>query len=480
MVKRKDSRKAKKKQPQRPLNGQTLRDAVAWAVDQRIFAHLKAHGNTTWQVADLILLAVVWVWSNDATLTGAFAEAHRWSLDVLERAAVRTYRGLLKALVTWTASLLPPLRNHLHRLMEQHGGSHWRVGRWVPLAVDGSRISVPRTKGNEKAFCAPEFGKSRTAEYRRKKRAKGKRQRQGARRTRRIRPATPVKPQIWITLLWHMGLQMPWSWKMGPSNASEREHFRDMVDTHEFPKKTLFCCDAGFTGYGLWKALGDAGHGFLIRVGANVKLLRKLGYVRECASAGIVYCWPDEAARRGQPPLVLRHLRLRVGRCLMHLVTNVLDEKSLSVADAIRLYGLRWGVELQFRTVKQTFGRRKLRSRTPARAYVELDWSLVGLWLIQLFAVKAQVEIGEVPEHCSVAMAIQVVRETCRRWWERPEEAFPTRLRSALKETYTHHSSRKARYRPDYKDKPKAGTPVIREATAWHKAKLKKNFSMAA
>jgi hypothetical protein len=399
---------------------------------------------------------------------------------VLGKAAVDTYRGLLDALVTWTASWLPLLLGHLHRLMEQHGDGHWRVGRWVPLAVDGSRISVPRTKDNEKAFCAPEFGKSRMAEYRRKKRAKGKQGRQGRQGRRRTRPATPIKPQIWITLLWHMGLQMPWSWKMGPSNASEREHFRDMLDTHEFPEKTLFCCDAGFVGYGLWKALGDAGHGFLIRVGANVKLLRKLGYVRECASAGIVYCWPNEAARRGQPPLVLRHLHLRVGRCLMHLVTNVLDEKSLSVADAIRLYGLRWGVELQFRTVKQTFGRRKLRSRTPARAYVELDWSLVGLWLIQLFAVKAQLEIGEVPEHCSVAMAIQVVRETCRRWWERPEEAFPTRLRSALKETYTHHSSRKARYRPDYKDKPTAGTPVIRDATKWHKTKLKENFSMAA
>ena len=65
---------------------------------------------------------------------------------------------------------------------------------------------------------------------------------------------------------------------------------------------------------------------------------------------------------------------------------------------------------------------------------MELDWSLVGLWLVQLFAFEEQREIEEIPEHCSVAMAIQVVRETLRRWWERPEQAFATKLQGATKE----------------------------------------------
>lgn len=465
MAKRKDSRKTLRKSKQ-PINGETLRAAVAWAVDRQIFAHLKLHGNTTWQVVDLILLAIVWVWSNDATLTGSFVEAHRWSVDVLGRAAVTSYQGLMKALVTWTASWLPLLWDRLHRLMEEQGGKHWRVGLWLALAVDGSRVSVPRTKENEKAFCAPNYGNSQAARYRKKK------------RKRKRRKTQPVKPQIWLTLLWHMGLQMPWSWKTGPSYAAERDHFREMLGTQPFPKNTLFCCDAGFTGYELWKAMSDAGHSFLIRVGANVTLLCKLGYVRE--RAGIVYCWPDAAARKGQPPLVLRHLRLRVGKCLMHLVTNVLDEKALTNDEAVRLYQLRWGVELQFRTVKQTFGRRKLRSRTPERASVELDWALLGLWLIQLFAIKEQLEIGAIPEHCSVALAIQVVRETFRRWWERPDEPFASKLQGATKDNHRRHRSKKARYCPDYKDKPAAGSPVIRTATPWHKARIKQGFGVAA
>ncbi len=100
--------------------------------------------------------------------------------------------------------------------------------------------------------------------------------------------------------------------------------------------------------------------------------------------------------------------------------------------------------------------------------------------MIQLFAVKEQREIGEIPDHCSVALALQVVRETFHRWWERPKEAFATKLQSATKQKYTHHSSRKARYSPNYKDKPAAGKPVIRKATPWHKTKLKMTLAKAA
>ncbi len=172
--------------------------------------------------------------------------------------------------------------------------------------------------------------------------------------------------------------------------------------------------------------------------------------------------------------LVLRLLRLKVGTCTMHLVTNVLDDKRLTLQDAIRLYQLRWGVELQFRNMKQTFGRRKLRSKTPDRALVELDWSLLGLWMIQLFAVKEQIEIGEVPEHCSVSLAIQVIRTTFQRLSERPDQDFWEQLQSATKDQYKRKASKKARYRPHNKDKPKAGEPKVRLATREHKALLKR------
>jgi hypothetical protein len=107
-----------------------------------------------------------------------------------------------------------------------------------------------------------------------------------------------------------MGLRLPWSWKMGPSDSSERGHFQEMLIHQSFPENTLFCGDAGFTGYDFWMSIMDHGHHFLIRVGANVRLLTKLGYyARECNR--IVYVWPESAARKKQPPLVLRLIHLK-------------------------------------------------------------------------------------------------------------------------------------------------------------------------
>jgi len=108
--------------------------------------------------------------------------------------------------------------------------------------------------------------------------------------------------------------------------------------------------------------------------------------------------------------------------------------------------------------------------RAPDRAYVELDWSLLGLWIIQLFAAKEQIEIGEVPQQCSVSLAIHVARTTFQRWSERPveEEAFTLRLQLAIKDPYQRTRSKQAGYHPNYKEQPSAGKPVLVRATNKH------------
>src|SRR5262249_59135216 len=140
-------------------------------------------------------------------------------------------------------------------------------GGWVPIAFDGSRSTAPRTKSNEQAFCAAHYGKGKTARYRKKK-TKGMRRKKNQRN-----PAQPQEPQTWITLLWHMGLRLPWSWRLGPSDSSERAHVMDMLRTEAFPPHTLFCGDAGFCGYPLWACVLAQHRHFLVRVGSNVGLL---------------------------------------------------------------------------------------------------------------------------------------------------------------------------------------------------------------
>ena len=280
---------------------------------------------------------------------------------------------------------------------------------------------------NEQAFAIKNYGHGRKAQQRCKWKNK-------KRRSKRI--SEPVKPQIWLTLIWHMGLKLPWCWRTGPSTASERGHLLELLAMAVFPSCTLFCGDAGFVGYEFWSSIAGHGHSFLIRVGANVHLLKNLGAARQ--SHGIVYLWPSEAARKRQPPLVLRLLTFQGPRGKVYLVTNILSDRELSAQQAGQLYRLRWGVELQFRTFKQTFRRSKLRSHTADNALVELHWSLVGLSLVQLFAVKEQIKVDSPPEQSSVALALSAIQDAMRNWSRmvRDPVALSRQLRAAKRDEY--------------------------------------------
>jgi hypothetical protein len=427
-----------------------LHRALDWALDTHLFAHLTPHRNTSWTFPHLILLILLWVWSERHTLTGAFQHARQLGQALLGKIILKSYPGFIDAVTTWTSTLMPLLWACLQKRMEAVGGAYWRMGSWLPLAVDGSRTTTPRTKKNEAALCPRRLGQGSTAKSRRKWKDKRRRQKK----------LTPVHPQIWMTLLWHMGLKMPWAWQEGPSNSSEREHLMQLLETQKFPEKTLFCGDAGFVGYDLWQAMAQRGHHFLMRVGSNIRLLRNLGDTR--VHGDLVHLWPRAVAAKNQPPMALRLLKFQIGRRVMYAVTNVLAERDMTAVQAKKLYQARWGVEVQFRSLKQTFGRGKLHSRTPNRAYGELAWSLLGLWLIQLLTASEQIPAGVGPERSSVSVAIQVVRDAMAPG--RPSGLKPA-LRGAVKDTYQ-RGSKKARYRPKTKDKPSAGKPKVVMASA--------------
>jgi len=212
-------------------NQDDLQQALQWFLTDEIFVDLKVHGNTKWRPQLLAALALSWVFSDKAALTDAFADAQRWSIRLFSGVALTTYQGMALALGTWTSTWMPRLWQQVQRLMEQIGGRFWRIGKWLPLAVDGSRGDLSRTRANEARFCAKNYGRGKTARYRKKK-SKGMR-----RKRNRKAPAQPPAPQMWITLLWHMGLRMPWSWQLGPSDSSERHHLCEMLKEQSFPKK---------------------------------------------------------------------------------------------------------------------------------------------------------------------------------------------------------------------------------------------------
>ena len=181
----------------------------------------------------------------------------------------------------------------------------------------------------------------------------------------------------------------------------------------------------------------------------------------------IVYCWPDEAMRKKQPPLVLRLLRFHDGRGEVYLVTNILDDKELTAEQASLIYRGRWGIELQFRSLKQTYGRAKLRARTPEIAEIELHWSLLGLTMLQLLAMKEQTRAGEPADKTSIAAVLRIIRSMIADPSETrpPSASLPSRLRNATTDSYQRRSKKQSRNYPRRKNEPWTGPPIILTAT---------------
>ena len=325
------------------------------------------------------------------------------------------------------------------------------------FAGDGSRVALARSESLEATFAPPR--RRTSAAHRKKAAAWGTPKTQAAASRQKKAPS----PQLWLTVLWHVGSGLPWAWRTGPSGASEREHLLALVP--ELPAQVLIVADAGFVGYDFWQTLLTAGHHFVIRVGANVRLLRQLGWTREYAQ--VVYLWPDQAAQKQQPPLVLRLVVVQDGKQPVYLVTD-LPKGRLSDRQVATSSGARWGVEVFFRTFKQTFGCRKLRSRSARNAHLELEWALVGLWGVCLLGARELHASGQDPTRLSPAAALRAFQGTLREYRVRPETQADTlwaQLRFAHLDDYQRRSSKTSRAYPRKKHRTSTGIPQITRAT---------------
>jgi hypothetical protein len=209
-----------------------------------------------------------------------------------------------------------------------------------------------------------------------------------------------------------------------------------------------------------------AGHHFVIRSGANVRLLKKLGFTREYENT--VYLWPDWAVKKGLPPLPLRVVWVYDGKQPMCLITNVLSKDRLSDRQIAQIYKARWGIELFFRTFKQTFGRRKLRSHKAEHARLEADWSLVAVWSVCLLGQRAIGKSGGDPCQLSPAGAIKAIQKVMCQYRNRPEdptESLGWMFRNALLDDYQRTSSKTARAYPKKRKRERTGVPTIASAS---------------
>ena len=441
-------------------NHQALKDALDWLLGGVALSGMSFRQDATWSPLGLIVTALLWAWSDEKTLKERFGTARKIAHRAWRwvKKPATSYQAFMKMLRKWTTPLLSALAGVFRERMRRELRLRFAIAGYAIFGVDGSRLELPRTRSNEQRF-SPRSSRA-------KRKAKEKLQRRKSKRQRAVcsREKKANSPQMWLTTLWHVGTGLPWDWRIGASDSSERDHLRQMIDV--LPPGALVTADAGFVGYEYWRALLDSRRQLLIRVGANVRLLKNLGYARE--RQGLLYLWPDKAAAKNQPPLVLRLVIVHTGRHPMYLVTSILHTKELSDAQVAKIYGLRWGIELFYRNFKQTFERRKLRSHSPDNAEVEATWSLLGLWAMCLHAEYALARQQVPARRMSVAGVLRAYRKPMREYKSRPDpgEDLYSLLHVAVIDEYE-RASKASRDYPRKKQEQATGAPRILRATRY-------------
>jgi hypothetical protein len=417
-----------------------LKDIIspaAWReVKQRV--PLKPDGRRRWAVRLMVLAWLMIGWSGRGTLGERFQEAEEAvvALGPHRRRPGGSYAGLVKSSaavgVTLFRSLWQTLRPAVLRRLARGPSSPWP---WTVLAVDGSRFDAPRTRANEQALgCA---GRDKSG------------------------------PQWWVTWLVQLPTLVLWDWRQGPGSSSERGHLREMLA--DLPPEALVLGDAGFVGFPLLRALVDGERRFLVRCGSNVHLLlaearqRLVGEGQDLR----VYLWPAE--HRRQRPLVLRLITVGSGKKRVYLLTNLLESVELSRRQAGQLYRERWGVEVGYRHLKQTLGRRRLRSTGPQAGAVELAANVLALALL---LVQAAMVLGRRVARVSVAAALRAIRRALEALRYGTTSRLWSELSVAVRDDYRRRRPKRARDWPHRKKESPPGPPKCRTMNPREKACL--------
>ena len=351
----------------------------------------------------------------------------------------KSYQGFIKAFNRLGESRVRAMLVALRSEFPGLAGDRWTLGGFIPVAVDGSRVEAPRTEANEK-----DMGQ-----------------------------AGPQKgpPKLWVTVLLHLFSSFLWDWRQGEGDSSERHHLRDMLN--ELPTNALVIGDAGFVGYDLMREMTEAGQSFLIRCGGNIHLLLDDESIEieqlHTRNETRVYLWPQD--KHDQPPLVLRLIVTKKKKQKVYLLTNVLLTTQLPKRMACELYRARWGVEVYYRSLKQTIGRRRLLCKNPNNARMELAANMLGLFML---VVQGAVVVGKHVYRLSVSLALEAIRKATEALrWKKSWPGFFKEMQVALKDKYKRHSTKEARDWPYKRTEKPPGPPKFRMLNSRETQKIK-------
>lgn len=393
-----------------------------------------------WSDRMLALTMLMIGWGSESSLIDRFKLARSCVVEIhpTRKRPGESYNGFIDCLMRHSVRLLGILTIAFRRRLIELADDDYRTFGFVVMGVDGTKIELPRSDSNLAHF-----------DVANKKHA---------------------APEMLLCGVFHVATRSLWSFAHDVARGSERGLFASMLPC--LPEDSLVVADAGFVGWNTMSALIEAGQHFVIRAGSNVKLLKTIGHIE--THGDIVYLWPERQQKKNIPPIKLRMVIVHGQKnCQMCLLTNVLDEKRLSDKQIAELYAMRWHVEVSYRWLKSSLKGRKMLSTSSGHAKLEMDWTLMSLWLLTLISLASGVSGSEQ----SIAGTLRIVRRAMTQRRSPKRQRVTDLLRRARRDRYTRHTAKSKRHWPKRSRLHRCKIPLPRMATPDELARFQAIFA---
>jgi Transposase DDE domain len=322
----------RKRQPRERPFISCVREFLSPSFFRQVYRTLPRGRKRRWEIQPLlyVLLCMTWCLGDSQPERFETARAFCVASHPKRRRPGKTFQGFQKALEALPCSVFRTVARLFRQQILARFGSLMRTDGWLVFGCDGSRIRTPRTGELERRL--GDSGMDSNSKCK--------------------------TPQVWLTALVHLQSGMPWSWRVGKGDASERNHLIHLIAT--LPLCALVVTDAGYQSYLLaWELVGT-GNSFLMRASTQT-----IFYVADAAdmavegeyeqvtaealdqwAEGEVYYWPREAQTSAgrQKPIKVRLIRIKARKKKndVWLVTDVLDRKRLTAETTGKYYRMRW------------------------------------------------------------------------------------------------------------------------------------------
>ena len=134
-------------------NLQYLRQIRNWLFQGVAFRQIRLRSDCSWSATSLAFAAILWAWADPLTLVGRFALIIKINERLFRNSPVDvSYQSFVKLLRNHTSSLSKPIIHRLRQRMQTEFKSAFQLYGWPVLAVDGTKVLLPKTKSNEQAY----------------------------------------------------------------------------------------------------------------------------------------------------------------------------------------------------------------------------------------------------------------------------------------------------------------------------------------